>query len=307
MITKYDATNLTMGQKLKMFRKLNNLTQDQLGQELGVSGKTISDWETEESEINLLNAKAICNFFNIPNSYFVFNENFDKIDSALKEKICKYIENFKLTTIIEKIISCCKQKIENDGIPLKKEYLPCFNYEKNNFTSYGIFDKNSIPIKIERNNSSSYNISINTCDLENLKTYSYSSSELVKFELLDILQIFNSEKVELIDLLNCNNLDTFKTTLEKMKTKKYTTKNLHNPLSEDIDISIKYIQTQLNSTLEKLNPNLPNFWKIIVFLIDNGAYYTKQEVSGNYAIVFNEVKDESKTNLIYRIAKDITL
>ena len=33
---------LTMGQKLKMFREINNLSQEQLGQKLNVTDKTIS-------------------------------------------------------------------------------------------------------------------------------------------------------------------------------------------------------------------------------------------------------------------------
>lgn len=75
MIINNTTPNLTMGQKLKMFRELNNLSQEQLGQKLNVTDKTISAWETGEREINLNNAKIICELFNIPNSYFVFNEN----------------------------------------------------------------------------------------------------------------------------------------------------------------------------------------------------------------------------------------
>lgn len=87
---------LTMGQKLKMFREINNLSQEQLGQKLNVTDKTISAWETGEREINLTNAKTICELFNISNSYFVFNENFNSINDELQNQIREYIKIWNL-------------------------------------------------------------------------------------------------------------------------------------------------------------------------------------------------------------------
>ena len=68
------SSTLTMGKKLRMFRELANLTQEQLGEQLNVSEKTISAWENEEREISLQNAKRICEQFSISEIYFVFNE-----------------------------------------------------------------------------------------------------------------------------------------------------------------------------------------------------------------------------------------
>lgn len=56
--------------------------------------------------------------------------------------------------------------------------------------------------------------------------------------------------------------------------------------------------------LEELNPNLSKFWEIVAFLIENGAYYTKQIGWGSDVVVWKNEKDISKTNLVYRIAKD---
>ena len=41
-----------------------------------------------------------------------------------------------------------------------------------------------------------------------------------------------------------------------------------------------------------------------MFLIENGAYYTKQYGWGSDVVCWNEKKDVSKTNMVYRIAKD---
>ena len=107
---------LTMGQKLKMFREINNLSQEQLGQKLNVTDKTISAWETGEREINLTNAKTICELFNIPNSYFVFNENFKSINDKLQNQIRDYIKDMEFRNKVEKVINICKQKINEDAM-----------------------------------------------------------------------------------------------------------------------------------------------------------------------------------------------
>lgn len=308
MFNENNVPELTMGQKLKMFREINKLSQDELGQKLNVSDKTISAWENEEREINLSNSKLICELFDIPNSYFVFNENYQKLSDEKKSLINEYIKTSQFRNNIETIISICKQKIENDGLPFKKEYLPTFDYEKKEFSSCGIFSIESLPIKITKTSTiriGEYfnNVTFNN-NIHSIESYKYDSSALAKFGLYDILERFNSNTVEIKDLTNCNSLEIFKNTLLKMRNKTYTRRNPMNPFAELVDVSNETIQEQLNDVLENLNPNLSKYWHIIVFLIDNGAYYTKQYGWGSDVVCWNDQKDVSKTNLIYRIAKD---
>lgn len=308
MIINNKVPELTMGQKLKMFREINGLSQEELGAKLNVSDKTISAWENEDREINLSNAKLICELFNIPNSYFVFNENYEKLNSETKSLIEDYIKTSQFRNNIETIISMCKQKIENDSLPFKKEYLPVFDYDDQKFSSYGIFSIDSLPVKITKTSGYREGKYLNKVsfddDIHNIKSYKYDSSALAKFGLYDILERFNSDSVEIKDLNNCNSLEVFKNTLTKMRNKKYFCKNPMNPLSEGVDVSNKTVQGQLNYVLENLNPNLSKYWEIIVFLIDHGAYYTKQCGWGSDVVCWDEKEDVSKTNLIYRIAKD---
>lgn len=310
MIINNTTPNLTMGQKLKMFREFNNLSQEQLGQKLNVTDKTISAWETGEREININNAKTICKLFNISNSYFVFDENFNTLDEPLKKKIKEYYSNLDFMNKLDIIISKCKSKLENDGITVKKEYLPIFDFDKNNFLSYGLFDENDLPIKVTKHTSGrdigriTYTTDIDNKNIENPPKYTYSSEQLTKFGLYDILNRFNIDKVELKDLINCNNIEIFKDTLRNMRKRKFI-KRQHSIVLPEIDITNEYIQDQLNEVLENLCPDLSKFWEIIVFLIDNGAYYSKEIACGSQiAPDFKNIKDISKTNIIYRIAKD---
>ena len=308
MIINNKTPELSMGQKLKMLREINNLSQEELGAKLNLSDKTISAWENEDREINLSNAKLICGLFNIPNSYFVFNEGYEKLNNDIKSLIDNYIQTSQFRNNIETIIFTCKQKIDNDGLPFKKEYLPVFDYNKKDFSSCGIFDLNSLPVQIVKSSGVRGGEYCNKVSFDNnlndTKKYKYNSSKLAKFGLYDILERFNSDTIEIKDLVDCNSLEIFKKTLSKMKEKKYFRKNPMNPFSEGIDISNETLQEQLNNLLENLNPNLPKYWEIIVFLIENGAYYTKQYGWGSDVVCWNEKKDVSKTNIVYRIAKD---
>lgn len=297
-MVKNNIPNLPMGQKLKMLREINNLSQEQLGKKLNVSDKTISAWETGEREINLANAKAICEIFDIPNSYFVFNENFGSISDTLRNKIKEYIKELEFRNKVEKIISICKQKINEDNIPLKKDYLPVFNFDDKRFISYGLFEENNLKNRIH------CDLKSGDSNLENKNSYAYSSSKLSEYGLFDILQKYYDNKVELSDLINCNNLDIFKTTLAQTESKKYTQRNARDPFGEGKDISKEHLQSELNKTLENLNRNLSKFWEIIVLLIDNGAYYTKQMGFGDDVVCWTEEIDVSKTNIVYRHAKD---
>ena len=203
----------------------------------------------------------------------------------------QYEDQQKQNYLVSQIILTCKCKLESDALPIKKEYLPKYDYETKKFVDYGIFDKDNILLILKSSKS-----------IDDISKYKYSSEKLAKFNLLDIIERFNSETVELRDLKDCNNLNIFKQTLEKMKQRKYF-KQGH--LGEKVEVSSeKEIQVQLNEVLENLSSNLSRYYEIIVFLIDNGAYYEKQVGVGDDITIFKNVKDVSKTNLIYRIAKD---
>lgn len=62
-----DSGGLVMNfsQKIQYCRTLRNLTQDEVGNLLHVSRKTISGWETGRSSPDILSLVKLCNLFDI--------------------------------------------------------------------------------------------------------------------------------------------------------------------------------------------------------------------------------------------------
>ena len=308
-----NAMKMSMGEKLKMFRELNQLTQDALGEKLNVSDKTISAWENGEREITLPNATSICAFFEIPESYFVFDEGENRLPLNLKEKIKEYIKTKVLLSNISKIIENCKKKIEQDGLVLKKEFLPSFDAKSKTFITYGIFDCSQLPARTKTTqrysgvgNGISVALEMDEDSIDNPKRYQYDAEKLAKYGLYDVLNRFNKDTVLLSDLTCCNDLEIIINTIEREKKAPLlcASKGPYGYRSYPSQKRKPGLQEQLNGLLEHLDPNLPNFWRIIVYLIDQGAYYEKQSGEGDELTTFKNVKDTSKTNIVYRIAKD---
>ena len=55
---------MSFADKLKAYRRMRDYTQDQLGDEINVSQKTISSWETGRSEPTIKELTALCDLFN---------------------------------------------------------------------------------------------------------------------------------------------------------------------------------------------------------------------------------------------------
>lgn len=70
---------------LKKFRTDNNLTQDELGKKLGISGKVISKWESGYTMPDIEKIKTLCEVFNCEYADLIGPES--KSKSRKKEKI----------------------------------------------------------------------------------------------------------------------------------------------------------------------------------------------------------------------------
>lgn len=60
-----------IGKNIKRFRELNNLTQDELGEKIGVSGKTVSSWELNRTEPKMGMIEKLSNYFGCDKSELI--------------------------------------------------------------------------------------------------------------------------------------------------------------------------------------------------------------------------------------------
>lgn len=74
---------MTLGQKILELRKKSGLSQEQLGEKVGVSRQTISNWELEETAPNPEQLKRLSNIFSISIDELLDND----INNVLAKKI----------------------------------------------------------------------------------------------------------------------------------------------------------------------------------------------------------------------------
>lgn len=54
----------SVGQKIRHYRELNNMTQAELGSKLGVTKNAVYSWETGKCTLHLKTAKELCKILN---------------------------------------------------------------------------------------------------------------------------------------------------------------------------------------------------------------------------------------------------
>lgn len=69
-----DSTPTTFGARLAARRRAAGLTQDELGEYLGIGGAAVSAWEKERNQPNASQIAAICARLNVSADYLVGNE-----------------------------------------------------------------------------------------------------------------------------------------------------------------------------------------------------------------------------------------
>ena len=88
---------MEIGKKIQIFRKQNNLSQEELAEKMGVARQTISKWELGETSPDLLQAKKLSQIFSV---------SLDELtDNDIKEIIINKVNNTeRLAGIIIKIL-----------------------------------------------------------------------------------------------------------------------------------------------------------------------------------------------------------
>ena len=92
---------MDLGQKIQKLRKQNKFSQEQLGELIGVTRQTISNWELNDSAPDIRQAKQLAKIFNISLDELTDNDNKEIITKQLAN-----IKNLSKTTLSISIIHC---------------------------------------------------------------------------------------------------------------------------------------------------------------------------------------------------------
>lgn len=81
--------------RLKELRNQKNMTQDELGKVLNVSGKTIGAWERDSRQPNIETINALANYFNVSTDYLLGRSEEKKSPSEDRENkdLKKFLED----------------------------------------------------------------------------------------------------------------------------------------------------------------------------------------------------------------------
>ena len=66
---------MTAGERLKMLRTEKHLSQNEVGQKLGIARRTISLWENGQSNPNLVCLGMLAEFYGVSTDFIVFGKN----------------------------------------------------------------------------------------------------------------------------------------------------------------------------------------------------------------------------------------
>ena len=80
---------MKINERILYLRKINHLTQEQLGEKLSVSRQAVSKWESDMALPDLNNIIQMCNLFNVSADYLLFGKEPEKTVSSISDKKTK--------------------------------------------------------------------------------------------------------------------------------------------------------------------------------------------------------------------------
>ena len=117
---------IKIAQNIKFYREKCGLSQDELGDKIGISGKTISSWEIGRTEPNMGYVQALCEAFNINANDLIYGKEDTELYKSLKlnyiyvprySNICCGNGGFADDNVLEFV------PVPNDGLNENKEYF----------------------------------------------------------------------------------------------------------------------------------------------------------------------------------------
>lgn len=87
---------MTLGQKICELRTQNSMTQEELGEKMGVSRQSVSKWETDNAVPEIDKIRQMCQLFNVSADYFILNASYESKSTPNEKSEKKYTFNQKL-------------------------------------------------------------------------------------------------------------------------------------------------------------------------------------------------------------------
>lgn len=95
---------MTLGEKIQSLRKLNNKTQDELAEVLGVSRQAVSKWEGGTSKPDIDKVVLISNYFSVTTDYLLKDECEESSTVLENDNIWETQKNQKVLQILSTVI-----------------------------------------------------------------------------------------------------------------------------------------------------------------------------------------------------------
>jgi transcriptional regulator with XRE-family HTH domain len=273
---------MTIGERVQKLRKASKMTQGQLADKIGVSDKAVSKWENEGGIPDIEMINSISNIFGISLDFLMKGNEVTAGDKKAVAFIAAYEEQKQAKSSSAQTIIACKRLLTEHGIEVKDDHLPKLNSDKTGFDSFGVFDSSD--------------------------TSKFSLSALLSYGLSDATLKLFADKIDFDLAVSCDSTAVFKQALENY----FDSKVKHEAAEEEKKKSPYYNrwdakQFQMHGVdwaLENLNSQLTGYYACIVWLIDNGASYYKEHGEGPEFVSYM-VKDKTRTDFFYRVAKDM--
>ena len=254
--------------KIKFLREYNGLTQEAFGELFNVSDKTVSKWEKDNGTPTFQAAKEIADYFGITLDYLLSDKVITETDEIINRDLKDREDKLNINNGYLTYIDACRRFLERNDIEDDGRLLPTIDEEGN---------------LVENGFDSSLNDIYLNFDF------------LVNNGYLDLVKRFFKDRISLPEAIKLGDIE-----LIKKLIKTYEPEVKHGSYIVDLP---SFEDGTIDSMLTCLPINTPNYNKVVLILIENGAYYISNYTTGGDLGSFCSYKDEGKTALVYNILK----
>lgn len=274
---------MTINEKIVRLRKARGLTQSELGEKLGVTDKAVSKWEQGNGTPDLEQIQSLSEFLNVSLDYLLKDVIQTEDDKAAQHDMEEYEKKLRTKGENDDLRKKCKEYLEGQGITFDEKILPYVERDGKTI-NFGCFQIHEGKISL-------------------------SLEKLMEYRQTELIRRFYANQITPEDAIALDDVDLLKGTLQNPKKlfaerDSLVSYNPFNGFPEIRDLK-RYNEINLDLLLERLDPNLNNYYCFVVTLIEAGAKYYKQHGQGDDITIFSNEVDQSKTNFAYRVAKDM--